>query len=156
MVTYIRTNSPAASSLSTSGSSPRVGSGDSPFIVFTLNQNIQITQFPSPLPDPLDDYRPFYQALADGSLLTPIYKADTFSSNSRLFGVGALLTLGAVNVWTCVGYIRRGKVKDKTLFWLLLASQFLLPICFAALLAPFFLENVDCTMYGLLVAYPEL
>lgn len=132
--------------VASSGGSPRIGGGDLPFIIFTLDRNLRVSQFPSPPPDPLQGYRPQYTALADGSLLTPIYKADLFSANSRLFGVGALLTLGAINVWTCVSYIRRGKVKDKTLFYLLLASQFLLPVCFSALLAPFFLDNVDCTM----------
>ena len=136
----------ALASLASSGSSPRVGGGDLPFIIFPLDRNIRISQFPSPPPDPLQAYRPQYTTLPDGSLLTSVYKADLFSANSRLFGVGALLTLGAINVWTCVSYIRRGKVKDKTLFYLLLASQFLLPVCFAALLAPFFLDNVDCTM----------
>jgi hypothetical protein len=111
-----------------------------------LYQEVLISQFPYPLPDPLDAYQPNYDALADGSLLTPIFEGDLFSSNSRLFGVSVLLTLGAVNVWTCVGYIRRAKVKDKTLFWLLLASQLLFPTCFAALLAPFFINNADCTL----------
>ncbi|KAG8817272.1 hypothetical protein FRC17_011315 [Serendipita sp. 399] len=95
----------------------------SPFIIFSLERNIRVSQFPTPLPTPLDSYRPLYTTLPDGSLLTSVYKADLFSAHSRLFGVGALLTLGAVNVWTCVSYIRRGKVKDKTLFYLLLASQ---------------------------------
>jgi hypothetical protein len=140
---FTYTNAPLANSTE---SSPHVASGNSSFIIFSLNQNIQISQFPYPLPDPLDAYHPYYDVLADGSLLTPIFKADLISSNSRLFGIGVLLTLGAVNVWTCVGYIRRGKVKDKTLFWLLLASQLLFPTCFAALLAPFFLDNVDCTL----------
>jgi len=136
----------AIGSVASSGSSPRVGSGDVPFIIFPLERSIRVSQFPTPLPNPLQAYRPLYTTLPDGSLLTSVYKADLFSANSRLFGVGALLTLGAINVWTCVSYIRRGKVKDKTLFYLLLASQFLLPVCFAALLAPFFLDNVNCTM----------
>jgi hypothetical protein len=128
------------------GGSARIGTSDEPFIVFPLERNIRISTFPDPLPSPLTAYRPSYATLSDGSLLTQLYKADLYSANSRLFGVGALLTLGAVNVWTCVSFIRRGKVKDKTLFYLLLASQLLLPVCFSALLAPFFLDNVNCSM----------
>lgn len=119
---------------------------DSPAIIFPLERNIRISQFPSPFPSPLISYRPAYTTLEDGSLLTSVYKADLYSANSRLFGIGALLTLGAINVWTCVSFIRRGKVKDKTLFYLLLASQLLLPVCFFALLSPFFLSNVNCTI----------
>ncbi|KIM28427.1 hypothetical protein M408DRAFT_329488 [Serendipita vermifera MAFF 305830] len=139
----------AFASVASSGSSPRVGGGDLPFIIFPLDRNLRISQFPTPRPEPLQAYRPQYTTLADGSLLTAVYKADLFSANSRLFGVGALLTLGAINVWTCVSYIRRGRVKDKTLFYLLLASQVLLPLCFSALLAPFFLDNVDCTIVNI-------
>jgi len=126
-------------------SSAGVGSDNLPFIVFQLETSLIIQQFPTPLPDPLQNYQPTYTTLPDGSLLTSLYRADLFSANSRLFGIGALLTLGAINVWTSVSYIKRGKVKDKTLFYLLLASQALLPTCFGALLAPFFLGNVDCT-----------
>jgi hypothetical protein len=137
----------AASSEASSGVvSARVGDGDLPFIIFPLEMSIRIDQFPTPPPNPLQNYRPIYTALPDGSLLTPVYSADLYSANSRLFGIGALLTLGAINVWTCVSYIKRGRVKDKTLFYLLLASQILLPTCFGALLAPFFLDNVNCTM----------
>jgi hypothetical protein len=134
----------AASSVASSGGTARAGNDN--LIIFPLERNIRIQQFPTPLPDPLQNYRPSYTILPDGSLLTSVYRADLFSANSRLFGIGALLTLGAINVWTCVSYIRRGKVKDKTLFYLLLASQILLPTCFGALLVPFFLDNVDCTM----------
>jgi hypothetical protein len=136
----------AASPEASSGGSARVGDGDLPFIIFPLERSIRITQFPTPLPNPLQNYRPLYAALPDGSLLTPVYSADLDSANSRLFGIGALLTLGAINVWTCVSYIKRGRVKDKTLFYLLLASQVLLPTCFGALLAPFFLDDADCAV----------
>lgn len=136
----------AASPEASSGGFARVGDGDVPFIIFSLERSIRIQQFPTPIPEPLQNYRPLYTALPDGSLLTPVYGADLYSANSRLFGIGALLTLGAINVWTCVSYIKRGRVKDKTLFYLLFASQVLLPTCFGALLAPFFLDNVDCTV----------
>ncbi|KAG8844588.1 hypothetical protein FRB91_002521, partial [Serendipita sp. 411] len=131
------------------GGSAQPAESSSPFIIFPLERNVRVSQFPVPPPNPLESYRPLYTTLEDGSLITSVYKADLFSANSRLFGVGALLTLGAVNVWTCVSYIRRGKVKDKTLFYLLLASQVLLPICFSALLSPFFLSNVDCTIVNI-------
>ena len=137
-------SSPVARALE---SSVIASSSNPPFVIFPLERTIRVSQFPTPLPNPLSSYRPTYTSLEDGSLLTSLYKADLYSANSRLFGIGALLTLGAINVWTCVSYIRRGKVKDKTLFYLLLASQILLPVCFFALLSPFFLSNVNCTTY---------
>lgn len=119
---------------------------NAPFILFPLERSIRVSVFPAPVPSPLDSYRPSYSTLPDGSLLTSVYVDDLSSANSRLFGLSSLLMLGAINVWTCVAYIRRGKIKDKTLFYLLLGSQLLIPACFSALLAPFFLLKVNCTM----------
>jgi len=91
-----------------------------------------------------------YTTLSDGSLLTSLYTEDLAISNVRLFGGSALLTLFIINVWIATTFLRRAQlsfIKDKTLFYLFLASQVMGPVAFASLLAPFFSRSADCTVY---------
>lgn len=95
-------------------------------------------------------YTPAYHALPDGSLLTPLYTKDLVESNARLFGGSALLTIFILNVWIATTFLHRARlssIKDKTLFYLLLASQVMGPIAFASLLVPFFFSSANCTLY---------
>jgi hypothetical protein len=107
--------------------------------------------FPSSIPKPPSpSYIPAYTALQDGSLLTPLYTKDLAASNARLFGGSALLTLSIITVWFAIRFLRRAQlssIKDKTLFYLLLASQLMGPVAFASLLAPFFFRSVNCNVY---------
>jgi len=119
----------------------------SPYVL-PLSTNVAILNFPPSAP--ASSYTPSYIALPDGSLLTPLYTQDLAISNGRLFGCSALLTLFIINVWIATTFLRRAQlssIKDKTLFYLLLASQLMGPIAFASLLAPFFSEAVNCTVY---------
>ena len=95
-------------------------------------------------------YTPTYHALPDGSLLTPLYTEDLVESNARLFGGSALLTIFILNVWIATTFLHRARlssIKDKTLFYLLLASQVMGPVAFASLLVPFFFSSANCTQY---------
>lgn len=111
---------------------------------------ITILRLPPPTPSFSLGYMPAYTTLPDGSLLTSLYTEDLAISNSRLFGGTALLTIFIINVWVATTFLRRAQlsfIKDKTLFYLLLASQVMGPVAFASLLAPFFSRSANCTMY---------
>ena len=116
-----------------------------------LSTNIPIQAFPPEITMPASlSYTPAYIALPDGSLLTPLYMGDLTTSNARLFGGSALLTLSIVNVWMAITFLRRAQlssIKDKTLFYLLLASQVMGSVAFASLLVPFFLRSANCFVY---------
>jgi hypothetical protein len=119
--------------------------------VLPFSTNIAILNFPPSITAPISSsYIPAYYALPDGSLLTPLYTEDLVKFNAHLFGGSALLTLFIVNVWVAATFLRRAQlssIKDKTLFYLLLASQVMGPVAFASLLVPFFSRSADCTTY---------
>lgn len=116
-----------------------------------LSTSIPILIFPSSITASTSpSYIPTYHALPDGSLLTPLYTEDLIESNARLFGGSALLTLFIINVWIAATFLRRAQlssIKDKSLFYLLLASQVMGPVAFASLLVPFFSRSANCTAY---------
>ena len=122
----------------------------SPYIL-PLSTSIAILIFPPSLTASTSpSYMPTYRALPDGSLLTSLYTEDLNNSNARLFGGSALLTLFIINVWIAAAFLRRAQlssIKDKSLFYLLLASQVMGPAAFASLLVPFFSRSANCTVY---------
>lgn len=121
--------------------------------ILPLSTNIPILIFPPSINASTSPrYIPTYHALPDGSLLTPLYTENLIESNARLFGGSALLTLFIINVWIAATFLRRAQlssIKDKSLFYLLLASQVMGPVAFASLLVPFFSGSANCTVYVL-------
>jgi len=119
--------------------------------ILLLSTSIPILNFPPSITAPTSpSYIPAYRALPDGSLLTPLYTEDLVKSNARLFGGSALLTLFIINIWFAITFLRRAQlssIKDKSLFYLLLASQVMGPVAFASLLVPFFSHAANCTVY---------
>lgn len=110
------------------------------------NLPASILEFPSSTP-PISSN---FTRLPDGSSLTSLYTEDLAISNARLFGGSALLTLFIINVWIAITFLRRAQlsfIKDKTLFYLLLASQVMGPVAFVSLLVPFFSRSANCTTY---------
>ncbi|KAF7784438.1 hypothetical protein Agabi119p4_603 [Agaricus bisporus var. burnettii] len=98
----------------------------------------------------IHSFRPTYLALDDGSLITPALINDLWNSNLDLLFVAALATLFLRNIVAAVDYLRRGKMKNKTLYYLLLASQALAPASFVPLLVSTFNQNINCTLAMLL------
>ena len=145
--------SPTSKSLPNEGTTsmfPIPATTTSPYIL-PLSTSIAILIFPPSLTaSTIPSYMPTYRALPDGSLLTPLYTEDLNNSNARLFGGSALLTLFIINVWIAATFLRRAQlssIKDKSLFYLLLASQVMGPAAFASLLVPFFSRSANCTVY---------
>ena len=129
-----------------------------PKITISLTTVLTISAFPFPTPSgaSLENYRPKYKpALADGSIITDYYATDLALANIRLLGVGALLMYFIVSTINAIRYLRRSRAKDKTLFYLLVASQIPGPICFLALGISWFNENASCTV-SVLVLFIQL
>jgi len=154
-----RSNAGTGSAFATSTSQPNEGPTLMPPLptttasayILSLSTSVPILIFPSSITASTSpSYIPTYHALPDGSLLTPLYTEDLVESNTRLFGGSALLTLFIINVWIAITFLHRAQlssIKDKSLFYLLLASQVMGPVAFASLLVPFFSRSANCTVY---------
>ncbi|KAJ2919001.1 hypothetical protein MD484_g1403, partial [Candolleomyces efflorescens] len=96
---------------------------------------------------PIESFQPAYRALSDGSLISPPLDEEQRSANLSLLVIGALAAVFLRNIYASADYIHRGKVKKKTLFYLLLASQLLAPVSLTPIIVSFFTESVNCTVY---------
>ena len=101
---------------------------------------------------PIESFQPLYRALADGSLISSPLDEEQQSANLSLLVIGALAAVFLRNIYASADYIHRGKVKKKTLFYLLLASQLLAPVSLTPIIVSFFTEKVNCTAYVLCYA----
>ncbi|EAU92855.2 hypothetical protein CC1G_03642 [Coprinopsis cinerea okayama7 len=102
-------------------------------------------------PTPIRSFQPTYRPLMDGSLVTPPFSEDLFNASFSLFVLGALSAVFIRNIITSADYIRRGKVKKKILFYLLLTSQLVAPVSLTPLVLSYFWESIDCTRQAALV-----
>lgn len=96
---------------------------------------------------PIDDFKPEYSPLADGSLVCPPLIKDVQQVYTILIISSALFVFFFRNTFTVVRYIRSGKVPHKALFYALLASQvmgFIFPL---PTLTSIFAGGVDCRMW---------
>ena len=93
---------------------------------------------------PVEDFKPKYFPLMDGSLVCPPLIKDLFQVHAILIICSALFVFFFRNTFTVVRYIRSGKVSHKALFYILLGSQaigFTSPL---PTLISMFTERVDC------------
>lgn len=100
--------------------------------------------------DPISLFQPKYQALDDGSLITPPFMEDLAGSNLSLLVTGFIAMVFVRNIIVSGDYLRRGKVKNKTLFYILFLSQLLGPVSIAPILVSYFDQALDCTVYVVL------
>ncbi|KDQ06939.1 hypothetical protein BOTBODRAFT_60341 [Botryobasidium botryosum FD-172 SS1] len=121
------------------------------FLVVTLATTLTISDYP-PYHNLSRPYFPKYSALPDGSLTTPLLRHDMAKQTSRLLLIGALLMLFTRNTLVSLDYIRRGRVKDKTLFYLLFASQIFGPVCFLSLIVGFVNQDANCAAVNQIAA----
>ncbi|PCH33531.1 hypothetical protein WOLCODRAFT_160144 [Wolfiporia cocos MD-104 SS10] len=108
---------------------------------------------PSPSPDAvlvtLRDYlqgipSPTFFALSDGSVLTQNYVETASAAKVWLWISGALCAFFFRNTLNAIAYLRRSRAKDKTLFYLLLASQLLAFVTSLSVAIADFDQSVDC------------
>jgi hypothetical protein len=95
---------------------------------------------------PIESFTPAYYALPDGSLVAPPLMHDLNDVHILLIWTGALCAFFIMNIITVIRYIHRAKVKDKTLFYILLASQIAGPIAFIPFIVSIFDQSSNCYM----------
>lgn len=95
----------------------------------------------------INSFSPTYFATDDGSLITPALTDDLWNANLDLLLTAALAMLFFRNIAVAIDYLRRGKMKNKTLFYLLFASQALAPANIIPSLLSFFNQYLSCTLY---------
>ncbi|KAF6766336.1 hypothetical protein DFP72DRAFT_866216 [Ephemerocybe angulata] len=94
---------------------------------------------------PIESFRAEYRALPDGSLISPPFDEDLQSAHLSLLIIGCLAAVFLRNIYVSFDYVRRGKVKKKTLFYVLLASQLFGPLSLFPVILSYFIQRVNCT-----------
>ncbi|CCM00912.1 uncharacterized protein FIBRA_02958 [Fibroporia radiculosa] len=120
--------------------------GDSALV--SLDAHLTLPQYTHYHSVPLQSFQPVYYALNDGSLLTPFYLDHIHIPKLWLFAAGALSVFFLRNTVVALSFIRRSRVKDKTLFYLLLISQLFGLLGSLALVIADFNQSVSCTAIG--------
>ncbi|KAL4243540.1 hypothetical protein ABKN59_001109 [Abortiporus biennis] len=117
-------------------------------VLVVISTTIDIPDYYRFYQAPIQDFKPTYYNLPDGSLVGRPLIDDIREANAWLVLIGAMLLFFFTNTIVAVRYVRKGLVKRKGLFYLLLASQLLGVIGSTATLIPFFNQYVSCTAVG--------
>ncbi|KAI0670018.1 hypothetical protein C8Q78DRAFT_159237 [Trametes maxima] len=141
---------------STSGSphitaSPCSTSSGSPNIVHVvIHTTVTISDFNSFYSVPISQFQPSYAALADGSLVSPAFTPNLKVTESWLVIGGAITTFFLMNTLRSIMYCRIVKVKNKSLFYMLSASQAIGLFTCAFFVLADFEESINCTAAGVI------
>ncbi|KAG8904948.1 hypothetical protein FRC01_008537, partial [Tulasnella sp. 417] len=126
------------------------GGGPRLTVAVPIHTTLIVDVFPNPIPTPIQTYRPGWDSTGDGSLITPVYQAAAKHDHARILLMGALLAIFVRNVFVAIDYLRRGRARDKTLFYLLLASQLWGPVAFSAIIAGILSRTASCTVINII------
>lgn len=88
-----------------------------------------------------------YTSFPDGSLVAPPYLLEQRNTDFTLLFTGMLLMLFITTTFFSAGYVRRGRVKYKGLFYALLFSQVLGLIAFTLEAISLLAREINCTRY---------
>ncbi|KAF9456544.1 hypothetical protein BDZ94DRAFT_1275389 [Collybia nuda] len=114
-------------------------------VVIHLSTTVVIPDYGLYYSVPIESFRPTYYAYDDGSLIAPPFIQDLVGANISLLVTGFIAMLFVRNIIVTGDYIRRGKVKNKTLFHILFLSQILAPISFVPIIISYFNQLLNCT-----------
>ncbi|EMD41768.1 hypothetical protein CERSUDRAFT_90344 [Gelatoporia subvermispora B] len=118
-------------------------------VVIDLYTTLTIPDYSQYYSTPIESFQPTFFALPDGSLIGQPFLSDLRWSNAWLLVTGALTTLFVYNSVLAASYIRRVKVKNRSLFWLLLASQLLAVAAPIPQIVGTFDAGASCTIIGI-------
>ncbi|TDL28409.1 hypothetical protein BD410DRAFT_824164 [Rickenella mellea] len=118
-------------------------------VVISLTTHISIPDFPRFYSVPVQSFSPTYFARPDGSLMAPPMIQDMRRTNAAMLVLGALLMLSARNILVSTDYIRRGRVKYKMLFYVLLLSQLFPPVSFCTFIFSYFVRHISCRIVSM-------
>lgn len=122
------------------GSSPNI-------VVLKLHTTVVIPNYNLFYTAPIESFEPPYHALADGSLIATPFIADLRGANLLLILLSAAAMFFTMNTFTAVSFLRRGKIKNKSLLYLLLVSQVLGIPAMISLMVTFFDQFANCNTY---------
>lgn len=114
-------------------------------VVIELATTLRIPDFARFYYTPIESFHPSYNALPDGSLVSPPLISDIRTANAWLLVYSATAVFFLFNSLFSHRYIREGHVKKKTLFYLLFCSQILGLMAAIPMIVPFFTSSVNCT-----------
>lgn len=95
---------------------------------------------------PISNFTPSYVALSDGSLVSPVFMPNLIISEFWLVMGGALCMFFFINTYKSFTYCRVVKVKNKSLFYMLLASQAIGLFSSLFFIVADFDSDLDCTL----------
>ncbi|KAJ7597174.1 hypothetical protein C8J56DRAFT_919412 [Mycena floridula] len=120
-------------------------------VVVQLSTSVLIPDYHRFYDTPVNDFQgPTYIPLADGSLITSVLVSDLRSAKLTLLVTGVLTMLFARNIFVSGDYLRRAKLKKKTLFRVLFVSQLLAVVAFIPDIMSEFNAFVDCKVVNIL------
>ncbi|GLB36291.1 hypothetical protein LshimejAT787_0305790 [Lyophyllum shimeji] len=115
-------------------------------VVINLSTALVIPDYGLYYTTPVESFQPAFFALPDGSLIAPPFAKDLNDATISLLVNGMLTMLFVRNILVSGDYLRRGKVKTKTLFYILFLSQILAPISLVPVIMSSFTQSVNCTV----------
>lgn len=113
-------------------------------VLVEISTSVLIQNYYSYYDGPIELFKPHYHALADGSLVSFPLTSDIRIAQVIAIVCGALCAFFIINIFTVLRYIRWGKVKNKLLFYILLASQVAGPFGIIPNYVGFFYQSADC------------
>ncbi|CDO72353.1 hypothetical protein BN946_scf184977.g50 [Trametes cinnabarina] len=111
-----------------------------------IHTTVTIPDFSRYYSVPISDFHPSYVALSDGSLVSPVFLPNLRVSQSWLVMGGALCMFFLINTYKSFYYCRIVDVKNKSLFYLLCASQLIGLVVSVFFVIADFDSSVDCTV----------
>ncbi|KAG6836808.1 hypothetical protein H0H93_002830 [Arthromyces matolae] len=114
-------------------------------VIINLSTSLVIPDYSLYYSGPLESFQPSFYGLDDGSLVAPPFVEDLSGANLSLLVNGILIMLFIRNIVVSGDYLRRVKIKKKTLFYILFLSQILAPISLIPVIASSFSQSLNCT-----------
>lgn len=105
---------------------PTPSCSDSPNVLkIAIQTTVTVPNYSRLYSTPIESFQPTYQALDDGSLVTPVLTNEYKEAYAWMAVIGGLVMFFCFNILLSSNFIIRAKIKRKKLFYILLASQLL-------------------------------
>ncbi|KAI8995519.1 hypothetical protein BD414DRAFT_243872 [Trametes punicea] len=125
-------------------------SGPPNVVEVVIHTTLTIRDFSRYYTVPISDFQPSYVALSDGSLISPAFLPNLRVSESWLVMGGALCMFFLINTYKSFYYCSVVDVKNKSLFYMLSASQTIGLFVSLFFVIADFDPSVDCTASGMI------
>lgn len=124
------------------------GLSSTPTVVHVvIHTTVTIPDFYHYYKTPISSFRPHYTALDDGSLISSVYTPNLRVSEGWLVMGGALIVFFMLTTYRAIQYARVVKVRNKGLFYMLVASQAIGIVVSVFFVLTDFNTDIDCTTW---------